>query len=67
MIAACILTDQEVMLDNVPDIIDVRHMLDVIVEIGGKVERSGERVSIHVASVRTSEIPARLCVTRSAP
>ena len=33
MIAACILTDQEVILDNVPDIIDVRHMLDVLVEI----------------------------------
>jgi UDP-N-acetylglucosamine 1-carboxyvinyltransferase len=61
MIAACILTDQEVILDNVPDIIDVRHMLDVIVEIGGKVERSGERVSIHVASVRTSEIGQALC------
>ena len=61
MIAACILTDQEVILDNVPDIIDVRHMLDVIVEIGGKVERSGERVSIHVAQVRTSEIGQALC------
>ena len=26
MIAACILTDQEVILDNVPDIVDVRHI-----------------------------------------
>ncbi len=61
MIAACILTDQEMVLDNVPDIIDVRHMLDVIVEIGGKVERSGERVSIHVAQVNTTEISQALC------
>ncbi len=61
MIAACILTDQEMVLDNVPDIIDVRHMLDVIVAIGGKVERSGERVSIHVASVTASEISQELC------
>lgn len=61
MIAACILTDQEMILDNVPDIIDVRHMLDVIVELGGKVERSGERVSIHVASVTKSEIGRELC------
>jgi UDP-N-acetylglucosamine enolpyruvyl transferase len=61
MIAACILTDQEVVLDNVPDIIDVRHMLDVIVALGGKVERSGERISIHVASVNTSEISRELC------
>ena len=61
MIAACILTDQEVVLDNVPDIIDVRHMLDVIKALGGKVERSGERISVQVASVTTSEISRELC------
>ena len=61
MIAACILTDQEVILDNVPDIIDVRHMLEVITDLGGKVERSGERVSIHVAQLRKSEIGRELC------
>ncbi len=61
MIAACILTDQEMILDNVPDIIDVRHMLEVITEIGGKVERSGERVSIHVAQIKTSELGRELC------
>ena len=61
MIAACILTDQEMVLENVPDIVDVRHMLELIIEIGGKVERSGERVSIHVASLKTSEISRELC------
>ncbi|MDD5335221.1 MAG: UDP-N-acetylglucosamine 1-carboxyvinyltransferase [Rhodoferax sp.] len=61
MIAACILTDQEVVLDNVPDIIDVRHMLEVITDLGGTVERSGERVSIHVAKLNKSEIGRELC------
>ena len=61
MIVACILTDQEVVLENVPDIVDVRHMLELIIEIGGKVERSGERVSIHVASLKTGEISRALC------
>jgi UDP-N-acetylglucosamine 1-carboxyvinyltransferase len=61
MIAACILTDQGMVLENVPDIIDVRHMLDVITELGGKVERSGERVSIQVASLKSSEISRALC------
>ncbi len=61
MIAACILTDQEVVLENVPDIIDVRHMLELITEIGGTVERSGERVSIQVASLKSSEISRALC------
>jgi UDP-N-acetylglucosamine 1-carboxyvinyltransferase len=63
MIAACILTDQEVVLENVPDIIDVHHMLQVIIELGGKVERSGERVSIQVATLNSSEISQRLCNT----
>lgn len=61
MIAACILTDQEMVLDNVPDIIDVRHMLDVLVALGGKVERSGQRVSIHMAQINGSEISRELC------
>lgn len=61
MIAACILTDQEVVLENVPDIIDVRHMLEVITDLGGTVERSGERVSIHVAHLNKSEISRELC------
>ncbi len=61
MIAACILTDQEMVLDNVPDIIDVRHMLDVIVALGGRVERSGQRVSIQVAQLNGSEISRELC------
>ncbi len=61
MIAACILTDQEVVLENVPDIIDVRHMLEVITDLGGTVQRSGERVSIHVAHLNKSEIGRELC------
>lgn len=61
MIAACILTEQEVVLDNVPDIIDVRHMLDVIVALGGRVQRSGESVSVQVASVQSAEISRELC------
>ncbi len=61
MIAACILTDQEVVLENVPDIIDVHHMLQVIIELGGRVERSGERVSIQVATLASSEISEALC------
>lgn len=48
-------------LDNVPHIIDVRHMLELIVQIGGRVERSGERVSIQVASVNSSEVSRALC------
>ena len=61
MIAACILTDQEMILENVPDIIDVRHMLEVITDLGGTVQRSGERVSIHVAHLQKSAIGREMC------
>jgi UDP-N-acetylglucosamine 1-carboxyvinyltransferase len=61
MIAACILTDQEMILENVPDILDVRHMLEVITDLGGRVERSGERLSVHVARLNKSEISRELC------
>ena len=60
IIAACILTDQEMVLDNVPDIIDVRQMLELIVEICGRVERSGELVSTQVATVNSSEVSRAL-------
>ncbi|MDP2369019.1 UDP-N-acetylglucosamine 1-carboxyvinyltransferase [Rhodoferax sp.] len=61
MIAACILTDQAVILENVPDIIDVRHMLEVISALGGQVDRCGERVRIHVDHLKTHEIGPELC------
>jgi UDP-N-acetylglucosamine 1-carboxyvinyltransferase len=61
MIAACLLTDQEMVLDNVPDIIDVRHMLEVVVALGGSVERDGERVRVHAKSLTGSEIARELC------
>ena len=38
MIAATLLTDQEVILNNVPNILDVRIMLDVARSLGAKVE-----------------------------
>ena len=61
MVAACLLTDQPVELTNVPDIADVRVMLEVARELGATVERDGERLRIHAASIRTSEISRDLC------
>ena len=36
MIAALLLTDEEVVLKNVPDILDVRTMLDIAGELGAQ-------------------------------
>ncbi|MDO5691909.1 MAG: UDP-N-acetylglucosamine 1-carboxyvinyltransferase [Pseudomonadota bacterium] len=61
MIAAAILTDQELVLHNVPDIRDVRHMLEIIEHIGGTVERDGQSVRLRVARVDTATISQALC------
>ncbi|MEQ1564750.1 MAG: UDP-N-acetylglucosamine 1-carboxyvinyltransferase [Myxococcota bacterium] len=61
MIAATLLTDREVVLDNVPDIADVRVMLEVARSLGARVERDGERLSITAASITGSEISRDLC------
>jgi UDP-N-acetylglucosamine 1-carboxyvinyltransferase len=61
MIAACLLTDEEVVLENVPEIRDVASMLDILEHLGAQVSRSGNRLSVRAADLRTSEIPYELC------
>ena len=61
MIAATLLTDEEVVLDNVPDLLDVAHMLDVLVHLGADVAREKGRIVIRAAQVKDDEIPYALC------
>jgi UDP-N-acetylglucosamine 1-carboxyvinyltransferase len=57
ILAACLLTDQPVVLRNLPDIQDVRIMLQIIEQLGGSVERLEPNVvRIHVAG-ECSAIP----------
>ena len=61
MIAATLLTEEEVILENVPDLRDVTHMLDVLTHLGARVERVESRVSIQTADVKRDDIPFDLC------
>lgn len=61
MIAACLLTEEEVVLENVPDLLDVARMLDVVGHLGARVERSEGRVSIRADRIADDEIPYELC------
>jgi UDP-N-acetylglucosamine 1-carboxyvinyltransferase len=59
IIAATLLTDQEVILDNVPDIRDVRTLLDLLVMLGAEVEwMGGNRVRVQARDVSTGELDA---------
>jgi len=60
-IAAALLTEEEVLLGNVPDIEDVRVMLEVVKALGAKVEWKGEnRVSIKASSISRQDVPQEL-------
>jgi UDP-N-acetylglucosamine 1-carboxyvinyltransferase len=61
IIAACLLTDEPVTLTNVPSILDVETMLDLVAETGVDVElRGAGEIRIHAAAPPRHEINALL-------
>ena len=60
-IAAATLTRHDVIIHNVPDIRDVRCMLDVIRALGGEAEFANGDVRLCCASLHETEIPVKLC------
>lgn len=61
MIAAALLTEDEVVLENVPSIRDVDVMLEIAGEIGAEVARLEDRVTIRATDLRDGPLPAELC------
>ena len=61
MIAAALLTEEEVVLENVPSIRDVDVMLEIAGEIGAEVSRLEDRVTIRGANLIDAPLPAELC------
>ena len=62
IVAAALLTDEPVTLENVPSIRDVDTMLELVADLGVDVETAGEgRVRIHAADVRKHELDEELC------
>ena len=57
-IAAALLTDEPVILRNIPEIEDVRVMLDVFIALGGDVETPSPNVrKLILRDIKSSEIP----------
>ena len=61
MIAATLLTEEAVTLENVPQIRDVTAMLEILVALGADVSRAGSSVTIRAASLTRHEVPRELC------
>ncbi len=61
MIAASLLTSDEVVLTNVPDIRDVASMLEIASHLGVEVSRDGPELRLRAARIDVDEIPWELC------
>lgn len=60
LLAASLLTTGTVTIERVPDIGDVRVMLEILQALGAHVEQTGDTVTITTTHVQTSEIPYEL-------
>jgi UDP-N-acetylglucosamine 1-carboxyvinyltransferase len=61
MLAACLLTDEPVILHQVPCIQDVRVMLDILAGMGVTVEEQGRTVRLCAGALRSTVPDAALC------
>ena len=61
MIAAALLTEDEIVLENVPSIRDVDVMLEIAGQLGADVSRVGDRIVIGAANLEDQTPPADLC------
>lgn len=60
LLAASVLTDEQVMIRDVPLISDVENMLHILSELGCKIRRADDYVAIDSMNAMSHEIPARL-------
>jgi UDP-N-acetylglucosamine 1-carboxyvinyltransferase len=61
MLAATVLTDQPVVLDNVPDIQDVRVMLELLASLGISVDKEGSAVTLCAKGLHSTRLDPELC------
>ncbi len=62
VLAACLLTDETVTLRNVPNIGDVRGMMDIMRTLGASIEPAGKNAwQINCADIRTTELDPEKC------
>jgi UDP-N-acetylglucosamine 1-carboxyvinyltransferase len=61
MLAACLLTDQPMVLRNVPLINDVKVMLELLESIGVEVSLEGHTATLCAKNLRTTELDQALC------
>jgi UDP-N-acetylglucosamine 1-carboxyvinyltransferase len=62
ILAACLLTSEPVLLRNVPRIVDVETMLELLADVGADVQWTGpNEVHVHAADISKQELDDELC------
>src|SRR6266540_4732921 len=62
VLAACLLTDEPVLLSNVPRIRDVETMLELLADVGTEIDWQGpNELRVQAADVRKVELDEELC------
>jgi UDP-N-acetylglucosamine 1-carboxyvinyltransferase len=61
MLAACVLTDEPLVLDNVPKILDVDNMLRLLADLGVAVSRRGHGVTLCAKGLKKTALDPDLC------
>jgi len=57
ILAACVLTSDKVVLEEVPDLLDVQVMIQVLESLGAKVKRNGKKLQVTVKEIESIETP----------
>ena len=60
ILAATILNEGTSVIENCPDIHDVKMMCTILEELGAKIERKGATVTVDTSGIHKTEIPAHL-------
>ena len=60
LLAAAVLTDEQVKIRGIPTIVDVENMIHILGEVGCKIKRQKECAAIDSSNAVSHEIPARL-------
>lgn len=61
MLAACVLTDEPLALENVPNILDVENMLRLLADLGVAVARRGHTVELCARGLKKTVLDRALC------
>jgi len=61
MIAATLLTDEKIILHNVPDIIDVHIMLKIAESLGTEIQKDKSSISLHTKAITNTSLSKDFC------